>query len=645
MTSSGRRVKRRNLDECDGNLVRSHRNQKSRNGRKASRKRSSTSKSLRPQRAAARNALTLFSKITGTSTYVEDEDCLDGDTSESESLLHDSNIESDGSDKYLQNEQRKHLKGKEISLDESHDIVKPQEVHEFPLNGGNRRRLVLKLPLRDSNKYMAQDTCKGDNHADLAGSSSKVPQGTVEGNGKSIISLCSPEDAPCSIVQKTSGVQLDKVGNHLSLSEGCSNGKIRWGGVRARTSKRLRVGDATPSDAFARTSLSLDSHNEKEKNASGCLIPDRDCDTKSSDLGNRNCEVKMDEVMIKDGKNMGDGTSEGHGAAANDIEHPASGEYREYDKPSESIHVTSWKSAASSAHDENRVDLPPELNENIPSLSPKLRLKTISRDPGSPCRVEMKSLVEKLEDGRCNSLHESPLGVEDYPSVLDDNATNRINAEHGDGGTLGSDNLDEKNVMTSVQDLVESHSHSNRMYSAVYRRTKTHRSTTNLDGDGDVKGEGTSSVSNHNLGIGEDSHGESIDVARRTRSMGLKASTGSPDIEIDDHKSGQGHKSGYLFRITQNSSMNRRQLPQEEWESSSRVTVRLRSTRNRRGNHTVRDTSPIDRRKSNKSSKKGSWLMLSTHEEGSRYIPQLGDEVVYLRQVSCLRRFPLLTFY
>jgi hypothetical protein len=29
-----------------------------------------------------------------------------------------------------------------------------------------------------------------------------------------------------------------------------------------------------------------------------------------------------------------------------------------------------------------------------------------------------------------------------------------------------------------------------------------------------------------------------------------------------------------------------------------------------------------------------SWLMLSeAHEEGCRYIPQLGDEVVYLRQV------------
>ncbi|KAF3456326.1 hypothetical protein FNV43_RR00976 [Rhamnella rubrinervis] len=502
MTSSGRRVKRRNLDECDGNLIK-NRNRKSRNGRKASGRKSSTSKSLRPQRAAARNALTLFSKITGTSTDVEDEDCLEIDTSESESMLHDSNVESDGSDKYLQNEQRKHLKGKEISLDESEDIVKPQG-HEFHLNGGNRKRLVLKLPLRDSNKNVAQEntTYKGDNQVDLVGSSSKVPQGTIEGNGNFTKSLCSPEDAICSTVEKMGGVHLDKVSDQLSLSEGCKYVKISWGGARARTSKRLRLGEVTPSDAFARTSLCLDSHYEKENN--GSLKPDKDC-----------------------------GTSEGQNlsAEANGIEHSNSSECRDYDKPSKSIHDS---------------------------------------------------------------------------AVPDDNTTNRIDSDHGGGGggSLESDNLDERNVM----------------------------GTTNLDGDGNVKGEGTSNVNNHNLGVGVDFHEESIDVARRTRSMGLRMSTGGPNIAADDHKSGQGDKSGYSFRSSQNSSMNRCQLPQEEWGSSSRVTVRLRSTRNRRANYNVRDTSPVDRRKSNKSSKKGSWLMLSMHEEGSRYIPQLGDEVAYLRQ-------------
>lgn len=637
MTSSGRRVKRRNLDEYDGNSVRNNKNRKSRNGRKASRKKSSTSKSLRPERAAARKALTLFSKITGTSTDGEGEDGLEDDTSdESESNLQDSNIESDGSDKYLQNEQRKHLKGKEISLDQSEDMIKPHGVREIHLNGGNRRRLVLKLPLRDSSKSVAEEKIiyKGDNQADLVGSSSKVPQGTIEGNGNFVIShdsRCIPEDVICSTLERTGGVQLDSVGDHLSLSEGCKNGEIRWGGVRARTSKRLRLGEATPSDALARTSLCLDAHHEKENNYSGCKKSEKDRGTKSSDVDNQNYVVKMDEVVIMDGKNMGDGTSEGLIDSGIGIEPLSFSEQRDHDKSSEPSDMTDLESR-SSAHDKNRTDLPPEQNETLPLILTKLRLKRTLMDPESPCKQEMKSPVENLEDGRCNSLYESALGKEQDSTVPDDGTTKGINSDHGDGGSLESDNKDEKNTISAMHDSVESHSQRNKMYSAVYRRAKTHRGTTNVDGDG--KGESTSNISNDNLRVGMDVHEDSINVARRTRSMGLKASTGSQNFVADDKKLGQGHESGYSFRSNQNSSMSKCQLPQEEWGSSSRVTVGLRSTRNRRG-YNAHETSPVDKRKSNKSSKKGSWLMLSTHEEGSRYIPQLGDEIAYLRQVSC----------
>jgi PH-interacting protein len=67
------------------------------------------------------------------------------------------------------------------------------------------------------------------------------------------------------------------------------------------------------------------------------------------------------------------------------------------------------------------------------------------------------------------------------------------------------------------------------------------------------------------------------------------------------------------------------------------MTARLRSTRNRKASYHFRDTSPVDGRKLHQSAKKASWLMLSMHEEGSRYIPQQGDEVAYLRQVSLKR--------
>ena len=77
MTSSGRRVKRRNLDEGADNALSSHRSRRRKSNRKASSRRSSKSKSSRPRRAAARNALHLFSRINGVPTDGE-EDSVEG---------------------------------------------------------------------------------------------------------------------------------------------------------------------------------------------------------------------------------------------------------------------------------------------------------------------------------------------------------------------------------------------------------------------------------------------------------------------------------------------------------------------------------------------------------------------------------------
>lgn len=133
------------MDECDGNSVRGTQTRKSRNGQNSSKRKSSISKSFGPQRPAARNALSLFSKITGTSTKCEDEDGS-VNFSESESSLQDSIFESDKSDTSLSNEQTKYLKGKEVSLDESKDAVECYELPGYHNDGGNQRRLVLKLP-------------------------------------------------------------------------------------------------------------------------------------------------------------------------------------------------------------------------------------------------------------------------------------------------------------------------------------------------------------------------------------------------------------------------------------------------------------------------------------------------------------------
>ncbi|KAF2289096.1 hypothetical protein GH714_028902 [Hevea brasiliensis] len=257
MTSSGRRVKRKNLDECDGNIFRSNRTGKSRIGRKASKRKSSTLKALRPQRAAARNALTLFSKITGTATDGEYESS-EGDSSESDSTLQHSDIQSDESERSLQNERNGHLKGKEVSLEESEEYVKSHELPESHMNAGNRR-LILKLPVRDPTKiFMADIRTPNDSQVDLVGSS------TYKG----------PQEA-----------------------------------TKARTPKRQRFGEAMSSAAHARFSVGL-GHKKEENNINGYFKPQNTCGTTSPSLEVQNFVDKMDEVAAMNVGDIGADTSE-----------------------------------------------------------------------------------------------------------------------------------------------------------------------------------------------------------------------------------------------------------------------------------------------------------------------------------------------
>ncbi|KAF4361473.1 hypothetical protein F8388_012933 [Cannabis sativa] len=243
----------------------------------------------------------------------------------------------------------------------------------------------------------------------------------------------------------------------------------------------------------------------------------------------------------------------------------------------------------------------------------------------------MKSSVDNLENGKYNLLNDRPLVTEQDLVVPEDKTANRLNLDRGDGGPLESDTQCDKNAVSSIKDSVESHQLPKKnMYTVVYRRTRSQKAINTSGGGGEGKGGSTSNARNHNpsrLDVCE----ESIDGSCGTQSTGLK---GSASTNVTDNvKLTEGHESGYVLRNNQNSSMSKRRLSHEEWGSSSRTTVGLRSSRNRRGNHHLRETSLIDTtRKSNKSSGKGTWLMLTTHERGSRYIPQLGDEVAYLRQ-------------
>lgn len=106
ITSSGRRVKRRNMDERDGSTLKTHRKRRSRHRRLAPRKKTPKSKAIHPQRRSAQNALGFLSKLTGGSSDEDDVD-LESSSSESDSEFPYSNTQSIESERSMQNNEMK----------------------------------------------------------------------------------------------------------------------------------------------------------------------------------------------------------------------------------------------------------------------------------------------------------------------------------------------------------------------------------------------------------------------------------------------------------------------------------------------------------------------------------------------------------
>ncbi|XWS38951.1 hypothetical protein CRYUN_Cryun18bG0007700 [Craigia yunnanensis] len=620
MTSSGRCVKRRNLDECDGNSFSNGWIKKSRNGQKALRRKSSASKtsrskSSRPRRAAARNALHFFSKITGTSTDGEDEDDSEGDSSESESMARDSYVESDESDRVLPNEQIKHSKGKEVFFGEYEDAAKINALPESH-NTGNRRRLVLKLPGRDPKKLVPPESTieiKVDRQENSVGLSFKASEEATEGGVKHLNSLdlgCSSGDANYSMIGRGIRGQSDKIEHHLDLTEGYKDGAIKWGGVKARTSKRLKLGEPMLSDAYTGSTLCLDDHNEKENDANGYVKQGKACAIASLTTNIQTCEDMNGEVTVME-KNLGN-DREALDDPVNGEEHSGTSEHINYPESPKWINRFAEDTPAPTVH-QNGTDQPSELKEGLTPSSTKLRVfsKRTTIDNESP---GLKMKPSSNMNGGCAVLNDS--SSKDLVSRIPLVGSNEISSDNDGHGLLDADAQVDRIPMSTCHDSGGLHPDSKKMFNVVYRRSKTHKDRSNTEGVGAMV-ESTTNYCNHNKSmVAADLCEGTTNVAHNKRSSRLKA---EHVLQSED-----------IQRSTWGGSTNGSQLPREEWGSNSRMAVGSRSTRNRRSDYYFHDTSPIW--KSHQSARKGSWLMLTTHEEGSRYIPQLGDEIVYLRQ-------------
>ncbi|XP_052191480.1 uncharacterized protein LOC127800733 [Diospyros lotus] len=621
MTSSGRRVKRKILDECLDESQKHHQRRKSRHGRKASRKKALSSKSMRPQRAAARNALTLFSRITGMSKEGEGEDGSEGDLSESESTLQDIDISSDEFDKTWENKRQDHSKGKEV-LVESEDLDKTVDHSESCIDAGNRRRLVLKLPIRDLNKSVATGKAQleDDKKPGLLASSSKSPReaNDINENYSQDPDYSSGEMNHRRIERNERG-KKSEVNCHSRLFEGY-NQKIKWGGFRARTAKRVKMGELSACAGSG-------SNAKINSVGNGQLLLEKECgkvctSTECQFFGSQTDEMVPINQQLVENANSGD-------------LHSSLNEHQDYDGLSRQDHKV-VDTISSPVPYTNAVICAPELQENPLSSSTLLRIMSekISKEVESP-EAKIRSDGRK---GGINALPESPDAKHNLNSeVPDDDGNVGPSSDHGDQKGLEKSEAQIVGTSNSVlQESWKSNSH-DKMYNVVYRRSKLSKDRSNPEGDsGCVETTKVSSVSNHNLDVGVESPQATSNGVRRTRSMGLRAA--SDDVNAASCniilREDRDESKDALAGIQKSSTSACNELPCEQWRSGrsvSGVGVGLRSTRNRRSSYRFHDYSLPDRRKSHHPAK-NSWLMLSTHEEGSRYIPQLGDEVVYLRQ-------------
>ncbi|KAM0954425.1 putative transcription factor WD40-like family [Dioscorea sansibarensis] len=687
-TSSGRRVKRRNLDERDGTISRSRKTWKSKNRGLNSKSKSSTSKTLRPQRRAARNALNLFSKIhVGYSDGEEEEEEEDDDddeettSSESDSALPESNTQSNES--YLTSPVK--LGGdKDPSGDEFEDVRKPPLLTDTQTTVGNKRRLVFKLPRRDPKLVISSETMRTECSAQaglelssIASADASNLNGRYSGFSRQKQPLEDGADGVSS--QKGTIGQLKESeptekSDQLNFSGGCKGNTIKWGEVKARSSKRLRLGDTLTTEAWLAANTGTDGQNIISSDFNGHTKSDDECGLSSSSMnqvhGDKDQKgYKVEESFQESGLQGMDG-ARGKGLSP-EFARPDSLALQNYsritDQQEEATlpaisngdriemsgpvhekyqdsHVASdcraddelAKASARNIGDDNK-----EAERIVQPVFRRLRIKTKGlMNEASSSSSKLQSVA--LDDQRTSECNLISAGAE----LNGENLSSAVHEEHESTGWPTPDHHELSNGPRSygIQEnmngrLRNSHDleklnvdSDSKTFNAVYRRSKSHKVRKNSEGDVHNMEERIDS-DNHVGSVKVDFGDNFVDGVRRTRSMGLRATGEESNPTVNNFKPREGYGFAETSRNGGKTALNGRdQLFSDEWKSTSRPTLGLRSARNRRENYSSCELRPLDKRKYHQPVRKLSWLTLLEHEESYRYIPQQGDEVAYLRQ-------------
>ncbi|KAI3990128.1 hypothetical protein MKX01_029106 [Papaver californicum] len=621
MTSSGRRIKRRNLDERDGTLPRSNISKKSRTGRKLKGRKSSRSKSLRPQRHSARSSTHKVPKCAATSTDDEENVGSESDSLESESVPPDLNIESNESNGSLN---QRHSKGKATMFDDSENVHKTFVPAESQVT---RRRLVLKLPARDSKRPISTENSKLDcgRPVSILGSSSKSPQAItgeyIQDQWTSSHNMIDSLQQSCGDIGVRLPGEYGKLEGQLDLSAGYKG----WGEVKARSTKRSRSGDAFPMGGFHVSKANLD-----QSSFPNLEIQTNDCKADTEVYNRASTSGSVDVIIPKEqSPSGGNGTSKGSSlepcngnSILESVARPGPSESG-YHEPLEGLNsVANGKKVFINGSDHFQ-----DVKENTPRISTKFKIRSRWKDQDSSLKIN--SIVPVEEDIVSAGFDSSFRTVREQSLTsglcLEDEGTCRRSVDNGDetGFSISESqtSLHDSSRLCSDRD--------SKMFSAVYRRTKSCKARSNSEGDGGLE-ESTSNASIHN----HDQLADSPKGARGgiARSGSMKASrlelTGE-NCSFKRTESGHGSAETSSRRAQKVTVNTRDQHQGRESSSSPKVAVGLRSCRNRKDNHL---DYPLEERRSHHKMNKLSWLMLVKQEECCRYIPQKGDEVAFLRQ-------------
>ncbi|KAL5069028.1 hypothetical protein RYX36_019915 [Vicia faba] len=538
--TSGRRVRKRNLEECNGKTSGNNRVKKSKASSKSAKRKSSKAKTSRPLRTAAHNARNMLSHIDETST--------DGEDNYSEEESSDS---FEDSENHSEPERKVHIKREEpkkAPLEKSANVSKPPPYSEAQTTLESRPRLVLKFSLSKKNVPLEDARFARENQADMVCQSS-TPQ-SQERFQKTLPDTYGMSDATNANLPESHPYDLSRSGDAL-LTDTEINGDPE----------------------FSANGKSEHMNSELKTDSSMVNI-------ELSDFDNTANFSSLESWGLDNHQPIADGPI-------------ASG----YDKLS------------GGCKGQSKSDKCTEDSSHSQDLKMKAPLK--------PTKIVIKK-KQPLED------IEGPSKLK-FGSSKADSIGTRNDVISGNPSFTGTDRLPEAleggdGRSTSYPQLLYSYS-DQRSYNHLHERNKSYKREPSPNGfDFDPEENAPVYSNQHSLGIDLSNVGS--DPIRRTRSIRMKRTYEEPDA-LNERIKIRGSQSSRGTSSREGSSI----------KVSDELHQRTRSARNRSDEYIANDPGVLAQSIPNHHVKKLSWLMLSEeHDEGYRYIPQLGDEVVYLRQ-------------